>query len=129
MKPPKVFRSPIENDVPLRPLPAVKRSYVPAARPGRPVRLTMTLLAAVAAPVVTMRSKVVREPTSRPREAEPAVPAPRLREPEPRLIVWPTVLLRLRIAPVVTLTEEVCRAADWPPVMLRRPPVTVVWPT
>jgi hypothetical protein len=56
VKPPKVLRSPIEKVAPLRPLPAVKRLYEPAARPGRPVRLTMTLLAAVAVPVVTMRS-------------------------------------------------------------------------
>jgi magnesium-transporting ATPase (P-type) len=32
----------------MRPLAAVMRSYEPAARPVRPVRLTMTLLAAVA---------------------------------------------------------------------------------
>ena len=55
-KPPKVARLPSENVPPLRPLCAVIRSYWPAWRPERPVRLSRTLFATTAGPAVAMRS-------------------------------------------------------------------------
>ena len=89
----------------------------------------MTRLAVTAAEEVVIRSKAVRPPMSKPSEAEPSEPAPRSRTPAPRAISCPTVLLKFRIAPALTLTEEVRGAAERPPVRLRRPPRTVVWPT
>ena len=72
----------------------------------------MTRFAASAALVELMRSKAAGAPMSKPREAEPEAPAPRSRTPAPSATAWPTVLLKLRIAPALTLTDDVPSGAD-----------------